>query len=416
MPSRTFFGLAGIALGLGLISPRAAAAPDLSDILNKPVVIENATTKRYLLSTGDPSKATGAEGGWTNSPAVVGADNNYDDRAVWQITPKGEGYVLENTVNKRLLFSTGDELKKAGAEGGWAASPKVVGADANYYDRAIWKIERHGAGFSLVNQTTKRLLFSEGAPIKGVGVEGGWTSAPRILAADDNYYDRAVWTISGFQGPLGSEDDKTLYSLGYSMGTSLKNFALTPRELELVRRGETDSVSGANALVPIDTYRPKVQEMAKVRGKALADVQRQKDRPLLDQAAAAPQAEKLADGVIVQQLTSGSGPSPGPSDSVKVSYEGRLLSDGTIFDSSIQRGQPATFALRGVVKCWSEGLQKMKVGEKARIVCPSDTAYGDQGHSPKIPGGAALAFEVTLLEVIQGKGTSPTPDPSGTAQ
>ena len=72
---------------------------------------------------------------------------------------------------------------------------------------------------------------------------------------------------------------------------------------------------------------------------------------------------------------------------MKVNYEGKLT-DGTVFDSSIKRGQPAEFGLNGVIPCWTEGLQKMKVGGKARLVCPSAIAYGDQGRPPMIPGGA----------------------------
>jgi FKBP-type peptidyl-prolyl cis-trans isomerase FkpA len=83
-----------------------------------------------------------------------------------------------------------------------------------------------------------------------------------------------------------------------------------------------------------------------------------------------------------------------------VHYEGKLT-DGTIFDSSVQRGEPASFPLNGVIPCWTEGMQKLKVGGKAKLVCPSAIAYGDQGRPPKIPGGATLVFEVELLEIMK---------------
>jgi FKBP-type peptidyl-prolyl cis-trans isomerase FkpA len=83
---------------------------------------------------------------------------------------------------------------------------------------------------------------------------------------------------------------------------------------------------------------------------------------------------------------------------VRVHYEG-ALTDGTVFDSSMKRGQPIEFPLKGVIPCWTEGVQRMKVGERAKLVCPSEIAYGDQGRPPAIPGGATLVFEVELLGI-----------------
>jgi FKBP-type peptidyl-prolyl cis-trans isomerase FkpA len=83
---------------------------------------------------------------------------------------------------------------------------------------------------------------------------------------------------------------------------------------------------------------------------------------------------------------------------VKVHYHGTLR-DGKVFDSSVQRGQPAVFGLTGVIPCWTEGLQKMKVGGKAKLTCPSEIAYGERGHPPTIPGGAVLTFEVELIDI-----------------
>jgi FKBP-type peptidyl-prolyl cis-trans isomerase FkpA len=83
-----------------------------------------------------------------------------------------------------------------------------------------------------------------------------------------------------------------------------------------------------------------------------------------------------------------------------VHYEGKLI-DGTVFDSSIKRGEPATFPLSGVVPCWTEAVQRMKVGGKSRILCPSDVAYGDRGQPPSIPGGSTLDFTVELLEIVK---------------
>jgi FKBP-type peptidyl-prolyl cis-trans isomerase FkpA/FKBP-type peptidyl-prolyl cis-trans isomerase FklB len=85
---------------------------------------------------------------------------------------------------------------------------------------------------------------------------------------------------------------------------------------------------------------------------------------------------------------------------VRVHYHG-TLTDGTVFDSSVQRGEPATFALNGVIPCFREGVQLMKVGGKSRLVCPAPLAYGDRGAPPKIRPGATLVFEVELLEIVK---------------
>jgi FKBP-type peptidyl-prolyl cis-trans isomerase FkpA len=113
--------------------------------------------------------------------------------------------------------------------------------------------------------------------------------------------------------------------------------------------------------------------------------------------AAAGASETLPSGVVVTQITEGTGPSPTASDTVTVNYRG-TLADGTEFDSSYKRGTPASFPLGGVVPCWTQGLQKMKVGGKAKLVCPPATAYGDRNVGP-IPPNSTLTFEVELLKI-----------------
>jgi FKBP-type peptidyl-prolyl cis-trans isomerase FkpA len=103
-------------------------------------------------------------------------------------------------------------------------------------------------------------------------------------------------------------------------------------------------------------------------------------------------------GMQYTSLREGSGAAPGPADTVRVNYRGTLL-NGREFDSSYKSGRPAEFQLNKVIKCWTEGLQMMKVGGKAELVCPSKLAYGDDGISGSVPRFATLIFEVELLDI-----------------
>jgi FKBP-type peptidyl-prolyl cis-trans isomerase FkpA len=118
----------------------------------------------------------------------------------------------------------------------------------------------------------------------------------------------------------------------------------------------------------------------------------------LDKAAAEPGAIRTASGLVYKELKPGTGASPSAADVVKVHYRGTLL-DGTEFDSSYKRNEPAQFPLNQVIPCWTEGVQKMKIGGKSKLVCPSSIAYGDRGRPPVIPGGATLIFEIELLGI-----------------
>lgn len=116
-------------------------------------------------------------------------------------------------------------------------------------------------------------------------------------------------------------------------------------------------------------------------------------------ASAATSVEALPSGVQVEHLVVGQGAQPGASSQVTVHYSGVLASNGKEFDSSYRRGQPATFGLRQVIPCWTQGLQRMAVGGKAILKCPASTAYGARGAGGVIPANAELLFQVELLEV-----------------
>ena len=143
-----------------------------------------------------------------------------------------------------------------------------------------------------------------------------------------------------------------------------------------------------------------ISALAQQRMAASASEEKKGSEPFLAKAAGEKGAKKTPSGLIYTEAKPGNGDSPKATDTVKVHYTGKLT-DGTVFDSSVGRGEPATFPLSGVIKCWTEGLQMMKVGGKATLVCPSDIAYGDQGRPPQIKPGATLVFEVELLEVVK---------------
>src|SRR5262249_33779326 len=190
------------------------------------------------------------------------------------------------------------------------------------------------------------------------------------------------------------------YAIGMAISRNLASFNLTPQELDLVKAGLTDGIQGKTGKVDMEAVMPKVQELQKTRLAAVAAKSKKDGEAFLAKAAGEKAAKKPAWGLIYQELKAASGATPGATDKVKVNYEGKLT-DGTVFDSSIKRGEPATFQLDQVVKCWTEGVQLMKVGGKARFTCPSDLAYGDRGAPPSIPPGSTLVFEVDLLDIVK---------------
>jgi FKBP-type peptidyl-prolyl cis-trans isomerase FkpA len=195
-----------------------------------------------------------------------------------------------------------------------------------------------------------------------------------------------------------SEADKTAYAIGVILSGSVKPFALTDHEMQLVRDGFDAGLHGKSNGVDAESMRPQIQALLAERmGKEVAAA-KSSGQAYRDKAAKAPDTTTLPSGVIITKVKAGSGPSPKGEDQVKVNYEGRLI-DGTVFDASAQHGQPLTFKVSGVVPCWSEALQTMSVGEKVKLVCPPEQAYGDRGSPPKIPGGSTLVFDVELLAI-----------------
>lgn len=199
-----------------------------------------------------------------------------------------------------------------------------------------------------------------------------------------------------------TDDQKTVYALGANIGRQIGGFSLNAAELEILKKGLSDSVLSAKLAVPLEEYGPKIQALATKRASAVGAKNAELGKAFADKAAKEKGAEKTATGLVFASLKDGTGASPALTDMVKVHYRGTLI-DGKEFDSSYKRNAPAEFPLTGVIKCWGEGVQKMKIGGKARLVCPASIAYGDGGApGGSIPPGSTLNFEIELLE-IKGK-------------
>lgn len=208
------------------------------------------------------------------------------------------------------------------------------------------------------------------------------------------------------QAALKTDEDKILYSLGMILGRNFKRnltpFNLKPAELKPVAEGLKDSITGASPRADLNVYGPKLQEWAEARQKTWSSkIEAEKKKGLEFQAKMAKEKGAFLSptGLVYIEERAGAGPNPAPTDTVKVNYEGTFI-DGKVFDSSYQRNEPAEFALNQVVRCWTEGVARMKAGGKAKLVCPSDLAYGDGG-TGSIPPGATLVFTVELLDILK---------------
>jgi FKBP-type peptidyl-prolyl cis-trans isomerase len=208
----------------------------------------------------------------------------------------------------------------------------------------------------------------------------------------------AAGSASGQSIPV-TDEEKTVYFLGVMISQSTTEFDLSTTERKLMLQGLQDAMAGTAKNLDPNVYGPKLQALASERREGAVQREREAAKQFLASAAKAPGARITESGLIITMTKEGSGNSPGATDTVRVHYHGTLR-DGTVFDSSVVRKEPAEFPLNRVIPCWTEGVARMKPGAKARLVCPPDIAYGDRGAPPSIPGGAALTFDVELLEVI----------------
>jgi FKBP-type peptidyl-prolyl cis-trans isomerase len=209
-----------------------------------------------------------------------------------------------------------------------------------------------------------------------------------------------------------SEKDAVSYSLGVSMGEQLRSNGITPEQIsgQRLAQGVHDGVVGKAKMTDAD--RQNISRLMRSALEGAADANHRAAAKFLAENGKKPGVTTTASGLQYQVLTAGSGESPKATDEVTVNYRGTLL-DGTEFDSSYRRGEPATFPLARVIPGWTEGLQLMKPGAKYQLFVPPQLAY-DMRPRPGIPPGSMLIFEVELLSVKSmqpASGTLPLPAP-----
>jgi len=196
-----------------------------------------------------------------------------------------------------------------------------------------------------------------------------------------------------------TEQQKLFYYMGTLFGENLLPMQLSEDEILLVMRGAQEAASGDALQLDATVYGPQLSEFAQERIQAHAREERAKADAYLAKMAKEDGAQLSESGLIFLPVEAGSGATPTAESVVKINYTGTLR-DGVVFDSSTSRGQPIQVPLKMVIPCWQEGVTMMQVGGKAKITCPAELAYQDRG-AGKIPPGAAITFDVELVEVVQ---------------
>ena len=195
---------------------------------------------------------------------------------------------------------------------------------------------------------------------------------------------------------LKTQKDKQSYAIGHDMGNNLKKNGIEI-DPDLIVKGLKDALSGGKPLLTEQESKDAIATMQKEWAKSFSEKNKKEGEAFLAENKKKSGVKTLPSGLQYKVITEGKGKSPKATDTVTVHYRGTLI-DGTEFDSSYKRGQPATFPVGGVIKGWTEALQLMKEGAKWQLVIPSDLAYGESGRQG-IPPNAALVFEVELVSI-----------------
>ena len=205
------------------------------------------------------------------------------------------------------------------------------------------------------------------------------------------------------------EFDRLSYALGLSMGNNFRGSGIEKINVPefadgvaAVYDGLAPRISFEEAKQVINEYFTKLQKKQQEEAAAMASVNEKAGKEFLESNGKRAEVKTTSTGLQYEVLTEGNGPKPGPGDQVTVHYTGKLI-DGTVFDSSVDRGEPATFGVTQVIPGWVEALQLMSVGSKWRLFIPSQLAYGPQGAGGLIGPNQTLIFDVELIEVVGKK-------------
>lgn len=235
---------------------------------------------------------------------------------------------------------------------------------------------------------------------------GGWA----VNAADKPAADAkpAAAPADAQGGALKTNKEKISYGIGMSIGQNIKQDGIEV-DVALLAKGIADVLSGAKPAVSMDEFRAAMQQLQTemeskeaAKNAAAGDKNKSAGEKFLADNKSKEGVKTTASGLQYLVVKQGDGKTPSAADKVKVHYTGTLI-DGTKFDSSVDRGEPITFPVGGVIKGWTEALQIMKAGSKYKLFIPSDLAYGPRGAGALIGPNSVLIFDVELLEVVADK-------------
>ncbi len=200
---------------------------------------------------------------------------------------------------------------------------------------------------------------------------------------------------------LTTDEQKVSYGFGLQFGDQLRRNRFNGMDLEAVLAGVQHWYNHQEAVLSDDEINPSyqvIQNLQQAKAAELAGEREEQAKQFMEANAAREEVTVTGSGLQYEVLETGDGEKPALDATVLTHYHGTLL-DGTVFDSSVDRGEPAEFGVNQVIPGWTEALQMMSVGDKWRIACPPKLAYGDQGAGDSIPPNTALVFEIHLIDI-----------------